>query len=48
MTAEPDIGLFTGGKLTKASGDASHEAVVGLELLADENAGPLQVLGDTA
>jgi DDE family transposase/transposase-like protein DUF772 len=48
VAVEPDTGLFTGGKLTKASGEANHEAVVGLELLAGEDTGPLEVLGDTA
>ena len=48
VAVEPDTGLFTGGSLTRASGEASHEAAVGLELLAGEDAGPLEVLGDTA
>ena len=48
VAIEPGTGLFTGGRLTRASGEASHEAVVGLDLLARENAGPLEVLGDTA
>jgi hypothetical protein len=49
VAIEPDTGLFTGGKLTRASGEANHEAVVGLEMLAgEEDSGPLQVLGDTA
>jgi hypothetical protein len=47
VAIEPGTGLFTGGKLTKASGGDNHEAVVGLDLLAGEDAG-LQVLGDTA
>jgi Transposase DDE domain/Transposase domain (DUF772) len=47
VAIEPGTGLFTGGKLTQASGEASHEAVVGLELLAGE-ADELEVLGDTA
>jgi hypothetical protein len=47
VAIEPDTGLFTGGKLTKAAGEANHEAVVGLELLAGEARG-LEVLGDTA
>jgi len=47
VAIEPGTGLFTGGRLTKASGEANHEAVIGLGLLAGENAG-LQVLGDTA
>jgi hypothetical protein len=47
VVVEPDTGLFTEGRLTQASGADNHEAVVGLELLADEDSG-LQVLGDTA
>jgi hypothetical protein len=47
VAIEPGTGLFTGGRLTQASGEDNHEAVVGLELLAGEDAG-LQVLGDTA
>lgn len=38
VAIEPDTGLFTGGKLTKATGPENHEAVVGLELLATEPA----------
>jgi transposase-like protein DUF772 len=48
VAIEPDTGLFTGGRLTKASGEQNHAAVIGLGLLAGENAGPLEVLGDTA
>ena len=47
VVIESATGLFTGGRLTKAIGEDNHEAVVGLELLAGEDAG-LQVLGDTA
>jgi hypothetical protein len=47
VVIEPGTGLFTGGRLTQASGEANHEAVAGLELLAGE-AGCLEVLGDTA
>jgi IS5 family transposase len=47
VAIEPGTGLFTGGRLTRASGADNHEAVVGLALLA-EDGGPLQVLGDTA
>ena len=47
VAIEPGTGLFTGGRLTQASGEANHEAVVGLELLAGEKGG-LEVLGDTA
>lgn len=57
VAVEPDTGLFTGAKLTKANGAANHEAVVGLELLETElgqaadggrDADGLQVLGDSA
>ncbi len=44
---EPDTGLFTAGKLTKATGDDNHEAPVAVGLLADEQPG-LEVLGDAA
>jgi Transposase DDE domain/Transposase domain (DUF772) len=47
VAIEPGTGLFTGGKLTRASGEDNHEAVVGLGLLACEDAG-VTVLGDTA
>ena len=47
VAIEPGTGLFTGGKLTRVSGEDNHEAVVGLELLRGEDAG-LEVLGDTA
>jgi hypothetical protein len=47
VAVEPDTGLFTGGKLTQASGEDNHEAVTGLELLDDED-GELEVLGDSA
>jgi hypothetical protein len=49
VAIEPGTGLFTGGRLTQASGEDNHEAVVGLDLLAGEDRdGGLQVLGDTA
>jgi hypothetical protein len=50
VAVEPDTGLFTVGRLTKAVGEANHEAVVGLALLADEPDAPaaLEVLGDAA
>jgi hypothetical protein len=48
VAIEPDTGLFTGGRLTRAAGADNHEATVGLGLLAAEDAGPLQVLADTA
>ena len=47
VAVEPDTGLFTGGRLTQASGADNHEAVVGLELIEGEDSG-LEVLGDTA
>ncbi|HKS51877.1 MAG TPA: IS1182 family transposase [Pseudonocardiaceae bacterium] len=47
VVVEPDTGLFTGGKLTQASGEDNHEAVVGCDLIAAEPA-EVQVLGDTA
>jgi hypothetical protein len=47
VAIEPGTGLFTGGKLTQASGEDNHEAVVGLALLAGEGSG-LTVLGDSA
>jgi DDE family transposase/transposase-like protein DUF772 len=48
VAIEPGTGLFTAGRLTRGTGEDNHEAVVGLELLAGEDAGPLEVLGDTA
>jgi hypothetical protein len=47
VAIEPDTGLFTEGRLTKATGEDNHEAVVGIELLAGEDTG-LEVLGDSA
>ena len=47
LAIEPDTGLITDCALRQASGTDNHEAVVGLELLADEDPG-LQVLGDSA
>jgi hypothetical protein len=35
VVVEPDTGLFTAGRLAKASGPDNHEGVVGLELLHD-------------
>lgn len=50
VVIEPDTGLFTGGKLAKASGGDNHEAVLGCALIAAEPDLPrdLEVLGDTA
>jgi hypothetical protein len=47
VAIEPGTGLFTGGRLTRATGEDNHEAVVGPQLLAGEDGG-LEVLGDTA
>lgn len=51
VAVEPDTGLFTGARLTKAAGPDNHEAVIGLQLLdtepADQAAGQ-EVLGDSA
>lgn len=47
VSIEPDTGIITNCALRQASGADNHEAVVGLELLADEDPG-LQVLGDSA
>jgi hypothetical protein len=50
VVIEPDTGLFTGGKLARASGADNHEAVIGCALLATEPDLPdeVEVLGDTA
>jgi hypothetical protein len=49
VAIEPDTGLFTAGEVTMASGEDTHEAVVGLHLLdQDTEAGPFEVLGDSA
>ena len=47
LAVEPETGLVTDCKLTKASGVDSHDAVVGIDLLTNE-AEPVQVLGDSA
>ena len=47
VAVEPETGLFTAVRLAKAAGEDNHEAVIGLDLLADEPAGT-QVLGDSA
>jgi IS5 family transposase len=47
IAIEPDTGIITDCALTQASGTDNHEAVVGLDLLAGENA-PVRVLGDSA
>lgn len=47
IAIEPDTGIITDCALTKASGPDNHEAVIGLGLLAGEQA-PVRVLGDSA
>jgi IS5 family transposase len=47
IAVEPDTGIITDCALRQATGSENHEAVVGVELLAQEDAG-LQVLGDSA
>ena len=47
LAVEPDTGLITDCTLTKASGADTHDAVVGLTLLASE-ASPVEVLADSA
>ncbi|MEU1729466.1 IS1182 family transposase [Nonomuraea sp. NPDC005692] len=54
VVVEPDTGLFTGVRLTMATGQDNHEAVVGVDLLAQPPVQPpagtatFEVLGDTA
>jgi transposase len=47
LAIEPDTGIITDCALTKAAGADSHDAVVGLDLLAGEP-DPVTVLGDSA
>lgn len=47
LAVEPETGLFTAVALRPGAGTAHHEAVVGLDLLAAEQA-PVEVFGDTA
>ena len=47
VAIEPDTGIVTDCAQRQASGTDNHEAVVGVELLADEDPG-LEVLGDSA
>jgi len=47
IAIEPDTGLITDCTLTKASGADTHDAIVGLTLLACEDA-PVEVLADSA
>jgi len=47
IAVEPETGLVTGCRLSKASGDGSGDASVGIELLATEQE-PVEVLADSA
>jgi transposase len=47
VAVEPQTGIFTDVQLTKANGDDNHEAVIGLNLIADEPTGT-EILGDSA
>ena len=47
LAIEPDTGLITDCRLTKASGADNHDAVIGLALLHQEP-GPVTVLADSA
>jgi IS5 family transposase len=47
VAVEPETGIFTAGRLTKASGPDTSDGALADELLAEENA-PCDVLGDTA
>jgi Transposase DDE domain len=47
VAVEPQTGIFTDVKLTKANGEDNHEAVVGLDLIADEPA-DTEILADSA
>ncbi len=47
LAIEPDTGLITDCALTKAAGPDTHDAVVGIGLLADEPE-PVTALGDSA
>jgi IS5 family transposase len=46
LAVEPETGLVTACRLTKAAGADSHDAVVGIALLTET--GPLDVLADSA
>ena len=56
LVVEPDTGLITGCKLTKASGEGSGDAAAGIELVdsdstippAGQRGQPIEVLGDSA
>lgn len=47
LAVEPETGLFTDVQLTPGAGREHHEAVVGVDLLADEPE-PVDAFGDTA
>ncbi len=50
VVVEPDTGLITNTRLTRAAGVDNTDAAVGVDLLADDLTvtGPVQVLGDSA
>jgi hypothetical protein len=50
VVVEPDTGLITNTRLTRAAGADNTDAAVGIDLLADDATatGPLEVLGDSA
>jgi hypothetical protein len=50
LVVEPDTGLITATRLTRAAGAANSEATIGLDLLATDETitGPVQVLADSA
>jgi len=47
LAVEPETGLVTDRRITKAAGVDSHDAVVGVDLLTGED-GPVEVLADSA
>jgi hypothetical protein len=47
LVIEPETGLYTAVPLTPGAGAEHHEAAVGIDLLADEDA-PVDAFGDTA
>jgi hypothetical protein len=50
VVVEPDTGLITNTRLTRAAGTENTDAAVGIDLLAEDPTvpGPVQVLGDSA
>jgi hypothetical protein len=50
VVVEPDTGLITNTRLTLAAGPDNTDAVIGMDLLADDDTvcGPVEVLGDSA